>query len=300
MRELKTLLAAASIIFCFAALSQAQGWHGIRPLHSTREDVERVIGPPMRLNDSVYDLKGERVSITYSGAACAKGWPYGWNVPPGRVLGIRISPQPRPKLGELPIDLSKFGKFVDPSGFVHYTNADEGLSVEVDENEYEVRVIEYYPVASDAHLRCPEAAERERQIANGESEVRRPDVNYSDKSLEKKHVYLDYFADQLQKSPADSTVYVIAYAGQRARVGEAQTRANQAKDYLSTKRAIDPRRIVIVDGGHRDPAGVELFIIRRGEPKPLSSPSVYPSDVTIIKDDKARSNHRGPLRRHHY
>ena len=155
------------------------------------------------------------------------------------------------------------------------------------------------PIASDAHLRCPEAAERERQIAKRESEVRWPDANYSDTSLEKKHVYLDYFADQLQKTPSDSTVYVIAYAGQRARVGEAQARANQAKEYLTTKRVIDPKRIVIVDGGHRDPAGVELFIIRHGQPKPLSSPGIYPGDVKIIKDNKASSDHRRPLRRPH-
>src|SRR6185503_9041293 len=115
MKKLKTFWVSIILIFGFAASFQAQGWRGIRPLHSTREDVERVIGPPMRPNDSVYDLQGERVSITYSGAPCAKGWPYGWNVPPGRVIGITLSPQPRPKLGELAIDLSKFKKFVDPS-----------------------------------------------------------------------------------------------------------------------------------------------------------------------------------------
>ncbi|HEV8429013.1 MAG TPA: hypothetical protein VGQ41_14015 [Pyrinomonadaceae bacterium] len=300
MKELKTFLVSTIFIFCFAAPSQAQGWRGIRPLHSTREDVERVIGPPMRPNDSVYDLKGERVSVTYSGAPCAKGWPYGWNVKPGTLIGITISPQPRPKLAELPIDISKSKKYVDPSGVIHYNNDDEGLSVAVNPNEYEVRVIEYYPAASDAHLRCPEAAERERQIESGESEVRWPDVYYNDSSLEKKHVYLDYFADELRKSPSDSTVYLIGYAGQRARVGEAQARANWAKDYLITKRGVDPRRIVIIDGGHRDPAGVELFITRCGQPKPLSSPNVYPGNVKIIKENNASSNHRRPLRRPHY
>jgi len=289
MKVLKILLACVSVIFCFAATAKAQGWRGIRPLHSTREDVERLIGPPMQPNGATYDLKGERVNIGYSDLRCTKGWPYGWNVPARTVTAITIYPQPRPKLAELPIDISKSKKYVDPSGVIHYNNDDEGLSIAIDPNEYEVMVIEYYPAASDAHLQCPEAAERERQIANGESEVRRPDVNYSDTSLEKKHVYLDYFADQLQKTPSDSTVYIIAYAGQRARVGEAQTRANQAKDYLTTKRAIDPRRIVIVDGGHRDPAGVELFITRRGQPKPLSSPGVYPGDVKIIKDNNASS-----------
>lgn len=299
MKEFKTLLASVSVIFCFTASSEAQGWRGIKPLHSTREEVERLIGPPMQPNGITYDLKGERVNMVYSKGSCAKGWPYGWNVQPGTVIGITIYPQPRPKLADLPIDLSKFKKYVDRSGFIHFNNDDEGVSVEVDP-EYEVRVIEYDPIASEAQLRCPETAERERQIKSGESEVRWPDVYYTDSSLEKRHVYLDYFADQLQKSPSDSTVYIIGYAGQRARVGEAQARANRAKDYLSDKRGIYPRRIIIVDGGHRDPPGVELFITRRGQPKPLSSPNVYPGNVKIIKDDNASSNHRRPLRRHHY
>lgn len=244
MKDLKIFWASIVVIFYFAGSCHAQGWRGIRPLHSTREEVERLIGPPMQPNGDTYDLKGERVNIGYSDLRCTKGWPYGWNVPARTVTAVTISPQPRPKLAELPIDISKSKKYVDPSGVIHYNNDDEGLSVAVDPNEYEVMVIEYYPAATDAHLQCPEAAERERQIAKGESEVRRPDVNYSDTSLEKKHVYLDYLADQLQKTSTDSTVYIIAYAGQRARVGEAQSRANQAKNYLTSKRGIDPGRIL--------------------------------------------------------
>lgn len=284
MKELKTILVSVGVTFCFAATVKPQGWREIRPLQSTREDVERLIGPPMQPNGATYDLKGERVNIGYSDVRCTKGWPYGWNVPAGTVTSITIYPQPRPKLSELPIDISKSTKFVDPTGIIHYSNDEEGLSVAVDPNEYEVMALEYYPAANDARLRCPDVAERERQIANGESEVRRPDVNYSDTSLEKKHVYLDYFADQLQKSPADSTVYIIAYAGRRAQVGEAQARANLAKDYLTQKRGIEPRRIVLIDGGHRDPAGVDLYITPHGKPKPLSSPNVYPGNVQIIKD----------------
>lgn len=300
MKELKAFLTSASVILCLAASSKAQGWRGIRPLHSTREEVERLIGQPMQSKGITYDLKNERVNVVYSDGNCAKGWPYGWNVKSGTVIGITIYPQPRSKLAELPFDISKSKKYVDPSGVIHYNNDDEGLSVAVDPNEYEVRVIEYYPAVSDAHLRCPEAAAREREIASGESAERSPDVDYSDSSPEKKGVYLDYFADQLQKAPSDSTVYIIGYAGQRAKVGEAQARANLAKEYLAQKRGIDPRRIVIVDGGHRDPAGVDLYITPRGQPKPLASPNVYPGNVQIIKDNKASSNHRRLLRRHHY
>ncbi len=291
MKELKIFLTFSSMILCITVSSKAQSWRGIKPLHSTREEVERLIGPSMEPKGSTYNLRNERVNIAYSDGNCVKGWPYGWNIKPGIVIGITIYPQPRPKLAELPIDLSKSTKYVDPSGVIHYNNDREGMSVAVDPNEYDVRVIEYYPAASEAHLRCPEAAERERQITSGESEVRQPDVYFWDSSPQQRHVYLDSFADQLQKSPVDSMVYIIAYAGQVARVGEAQARASEAKDYLTQKRQINPRRTVILDGGYRDQAGVELFIITRGQPKPLPSPNVYPGNVQIIKNPNAPSNH---------
>ena len=279
MKQMKTLLMIGSVILWVAVLSKAQGWRGIRPLHSTREEVERLIGPSREPKGITYDLKNERVTVVYSEGNCTNGWPYGWNVKPGTVIGITVYPQPRPKLAELQIDISKSKTYVDPSGVIHYNNDDEGLSVAVDPKQYEVRVIEYYPAASDAHLRCPEAAARERDKATGESAERTPDVNYPNSSSEKKHVYLDYFADQLQKTPSDSMVYIISYAGRQAKVGEAQAHANLAKDYLTQKRGIDPKRIIIIDGGYRDPAGVDLYITPRGMPKPLATPNVYPGNV---------------------
>jgi len=283
-KTVKRLWACSILIFGVAGISQAQGWRGIKPLHSTREDVERLIGPPMRPNDGIYDVKEGRVSISYADVPCTKGWPYGWNVKPGTVIDITIYPQPRPQLAELPIDISKSTKYVDPSGVIHYNNDDEGFSVAVGPAEYEVRVIEYYPVTSDRNLRCPEAAARQREIERGESILRAPDVSYSYSFPEQKQVYLNAFADRLKNCAPDSMVYIIAYAGQRARTGEAQTRAREARDYLTKKRGIDAGRIITIDGGYRDPAGVDLFIVARDQPKPLSSPNVYPGNVEIIKD----------------
>src|SRR5216683_7963535 len=104
MESLRRLLATSGVLLALFSLSQAQGWRGIRPLHSTRNDVERLIGPPMQPKGITYDLKNERVNVVYSDGKCAKGWPYGWNVPPGTVIGITIYQQPRPKLSDLSID----------------------------------------------------------------------------------------------------------------------------------------------------------------------------------------------------
>src|SRR5258708_23974899 len=104
----------------FLGSSQAQGWRGIRPLHSTRGEVERLIGPPMEPGGITYDLKEARVNVVYSDSICTKGWPYGWNVQPATVIGITIFPHPRPMITDLKIDVSKSKKYVDPGGFVHF------------------------------------------------------------------------------------------------------------------------------------------------------------------------------------
>jgi hypothetical protein len=166
---------------------------------------------------------------------------------------------------------------------VHFTNNKRGISVATDPDGKEVRSIEYFPAKSDASLRCPEAAQRQSEIESGESEYRSRDVGYSSESVTERRIRLDYFADRLREHLADSRIYLIAYAGQRARVGEAYTRANQAKVYLIGKKGIKPNRIVIVNGGHRDPPGVDLYIVPRGQPKPLSSPNIYPGNVILTR-----------------
>lgn len=68
MKAVKILWACSILTFCVADSTQAQGWRGIKPLHSTRADVERLIGPPMTQNDGIYDLKmDESISSTPTG-----------------------------------------------------------------------------------------------------------------------------------------------------------------------------------------------------------------------------------------
>ena len=278
----------ASLLLCLLVLPQA-GWRGIKPLHSTRKEVERLIGPPMEPGGRTYDLTNERVNVAYSDGVCTKGWPYGWDVPPGTVIGIIIYPHPAPTVADLKVDVSRLAKYVDPHGFVHFTSKEAGMSVETEANEKEVRSIEYFPAASDEHLRCPEAAKREREIERGESAYRLADISYySDTSLKEQHVRLDYFAALVLQRANDSRVYIIGYAGQRARPGEEQARADEARAYLTKNGGVEGTRIVTVDGGHRDPAGVDLYIVERGQPKPLSSPNIYPGNVLIINNNNER------------
>jgi hypothetical protein len=59
----KELFGCFALMIGMVTTSQAQGWRGIVPLHSTRQDVEKIIGQPTESNGITYDLQSERVSI---------------------------------------------------------------------------------------------------------------------------------------------------------------------------------------------------------------------------------------------
>ena len=102
---------------------------------------------------------------------------------------------------------------------------------------------------------------------------------------------LDNFAIQLQNEPG-AQGYIIAYGGRRGRAGEAQARADRAKDYMVNTRGVDPGRIVTVDGGFREDMTVELWIVPTGATPPTASPTLQQSDVTIITGGTGRTSGR--------
>jgi hypothetical protein len=102
---------------------------------------------------------------------------------------------------------------------------------------------------------------------------------------------LDNFAIELQNDPT-AQGYIVAYGGRRGRAGEAQRRADRAKDYLVNTRGIDPSRIVTVDGGFREDLTVELWIVPSGATAPANSPTVDPSEVQVIQPRRGRRRGR--------
>jgi hypothetical protein len=94
-------------------------------------------------------------------------------------------------------------------------------------------------------------------------------------------LFLDNFFATLIKRKA--TAYLIAYAGKRARPGEARQRAERAKQYLVQVRRFPADHITLVDGGYREKRDLELYVVSEGVCLPNPTPSVDPRDVEIIK-----------------
>lgn len=90
---------------------------------------------------------------------------------------------------------------------------------------------------------------------------------------------LDNYAVELQSEP-EMAAYVITYGGRRgtARSEMSQRRA-RIKRYLVENRGIDPKRVIVVDGGFREKLTIELWLTSQGERAPEITPTVSPRAV---------------------
>lgn len=175
MRLTLTLLFYVCLLLC-AARARAKEWEGIVPLHSTRADVERLLGKPVDEgnNISTYRMKDDVVIVFYAtGEPCERGTiQSGWMVPRDTVVQIIINTPNWFPFSTLKIDRSKYkettGWHVPNTSY--FTDDEEGVMYvvqtvvmpemvdgqrELRERPGMVTSITYSPAAKDKHLQCP-------------------------------------------------------------------------------------------------------------------------------------------------
>lgn len=84
---------------------------------------------------------------------------------------------------------------------------------------------------------------------------------------------LDNLAVLLQEDPT-LQAHLVVYGGRRGARGQATRRAEWLKNYMVTTRALDPARVITVEGGFRDELSGELWLSPRGAPAPPPKPTV--------------------------
>lgn len=293
---------APLIFFLFSTLltvpgAEAKGWRGILPLHSTRVDVERVLGPPTeKLSEYsvLYRTENETLTISYArGLPCGIGEKYSqWRVPRDTVASIQITPNMGSPLSKLSIDESKYKK---RSGGhrpedIYYINEQDGETLRVFMNE--VMDITYSPAASDEHLRC---ARMTGSSDNCEGLAPSAFDSYGELSQTQENQRLDNFVIALMQQKGRAG-YIIGYGGKRARVREAIERAQRARNYVIRVRKFPADQLEAIDGGYREQASVELFIKPPGGCPPASTPTIDPRDVRIVTARKRKKNRRSGVR----
>lgn len=158
---MKTQIGLTALLMLLAYTSaNAKPWRGIEPLHSTRADVERLLGlQVVRCGGSacIYELGEEIAFILYATNPSCKNdsAERAWKVPAGTVIEIGVRFKREKLLSELELDLTKFEKVEDKHirGLLHYVNLDEGLSVEGGLTT--IHSVTYFQSSKDNYLRCP-------------------------------------------------------------------------------------------------------------------------------------------------
>lgn len=295
MKIIKHMLYLCVILFS-TLLSEAKEWHGIKPLYSSRVDVERLLGPSSTSGQhaSTHETDSEVITIIYaSGSPCGGNATNSWKVPLGTVIDITVSPKTEVRFSSLNIDLQRYKKTEDLKlkGLFYFIDEEEGVRYTVQEVDAIagglVMNVNYFPGAQEQYLRCAALTQ-----ASQDTHFYHPFETYGNINFNNEKVRLDNFAIQLQKE-ANLKGYIIAYGGQRSYAGQAQARAERAKNYLVKTRRINAKRIVAVDGGYREKFEVELYLLPQDLAAPIPSPTITLNKVHIIKKSK------GPYLRTH-
>jgi hypothetical protein len=279
-------------VFAFAPKDVgAKAWRGIVPLHSTRADVEKLLGRPT-FEDSGYDIDGDRVFIRYSAQGCEEGLPSGWNVPPNTVVDISISSTKDLQLADVLVPGRDYEQiYGTDTPHVDYVDVQEGVRYRTVEGA--VQTISYFAAQTDEKkLRCGEYKYAAPVPPGAKNKFEQyPYDSYGKIPFEDAEARLDNFIVQLQNMNQGSPRYrgfrgfIIVYAGRSAYDKEAQSAAECSKNYLVKKREADAGIIVAADGGYRDEFIVELYIMPIDAYPPMLLPSVSPRKVEILPGD---------------
>ena len=156
--KLLTLIGLGFVLLLCQTHVDAKSWRGIVPLHSTRDDVRKLLGQPRTKNELFEDYRLDRYDVTvwYAIENCDGPAPYWWGnyrVSPGTVLSVEV------EFDEVALTRQKMRKMKtlvkapkDSTLAVDYFDRRRGLQYSIRfRNLYRVT---YGPAAADAKLRC--------------------------------------------------------------------------------------------------------------------------------------------------
>lgn len=265
--------------------ASGKAWRGLVPLHSTRADVQKLLGAPS-VEDSGYEIDGDRVQINYSSQGCREGLPGGWKVPADTVVSISVSPAKEIKLSDVIVPGKKYEQiYAVHTPTVDYLDVSEGVRYTTQADA----VTEITYVASEADekiLRCGEYKYAAPVPAGAKNKFEQiPYDSYGKIPFEDAEARLDSFMIELRNLNEGRPHYrgfIIVYAGRSAHAAEASANAECAKNYLVSVRNAAPDSVVAADGGYRDQFTIELYIMPNDAYPPLLMPTVSPKQIEIL------------------
>jgi hypothetical protein len=264
MNSMSLCILLLSLLFGSQPASFSE-WRGIAPLHSTRPEVEKILGKPKKSDsclECTYKTDTETIHLSYAKARCAGHLP-GWDVPADTVLEFTVIPNDG--LAFVASDFAhKNPVYVTAETFVIQ---EEGLAYWVDKEANKIKSIRHLPKTSDVAQRC-----RDFPAYNPAGAIYLPQLSFLHPEIGPER--LDAAAADLRNGPDELRVYVVVYASKGMFASEYSKLLDSYRSHLYTKRRLSNKKIIVLRGGWREEFSGEIFYLQVDSPPPVPSPEV--------------------------
>lgn len=228
-------------------VAAANSWKGIVPLHSTRADVQRILGKPTRDlgNSSYFRRAGESVVVHYQTMPCDR-LGFTWNVPRDTVTEIGVIPTTSIRK-ELLLREGDFKTVLAVKDLVYYEDRAGGRRIETYKDD--VSLINYEPTTADETMRCP-------QVENCCADFFPRFDEYGAILFSDEKARLDNFVSFLRHENLRGAM--VIYGRNPKEREKLLQRAGRAKNYVVNVLGFESRRLLIIDGGYQDESTTAL------------------------------------------
>lgn len=272
------ILTVSILILVSAAFVQAQinSWKGLTPLNSNRADVEKLFGKPAESDYccSRYETPDEKIEIVYSADRCKEGW----DVAKDTVLSIAVSPKSDTvrSFDDLKLVKSDFSSTFDDAFFGTWTNADAGLQYYFGNQDLIFYRVTYIPKKSDNDLRCngfPPFAPEGEHYPYEKFPFRDLALSRKD-NLNRIYALIDAFIFSQSATFKGYKGFILVYFDNKLSLKEYRGLVAKLNDFVFRHRKVPEGQITIIEGGMREKAEVELYLLPETYKPPAPNPTL--------------------------
>lgn len=268
-------LAIILIVSAIFVCGQSDSWNNLTPLHSTRADVEKLLGKPKPEKSSCcrYETPEGNVSVDYSVSRCKEGW----NVPKDTVLNLSVSPNSYigKSFVDLKLDKSKFSLTTDDAFYGTWTNAEQGLQYYFSNVSKELISVNHIPKKSDNNLRCngfPPFAPEAQYFTMERFPFQNKDLSKAE-NANRIYGLLDNFISNITDED-NQKGYVLIYFDKKLSLKEYEARISKIKEFIFKRRKTAAGKMTFIEGGLREDAEIEFYILPKDRKPPAPNPTL--------------------------
>lgn len=257
------------LVLCVSADSQElkdYELEGIKVLSSSRQEIERKIGPPLSASCTrcSYSTKTAKIWVEYAAGRCLGNIP-GWNVPRDTILRYQVSLKSTEAISPNREPWDHFGLKRDIGDFILtsndtadaiYTHVKRGIRVVVRVHSVEV---EFFPPESAFRLRC-----KGYPPYDPFSEIYYPRRMFFPESLDDVKATIDGLSWEIIP---ETMGYLVIYFGRNTSASENERYLSRLRSYVKSKPELY-ENVKIVRGIRRNRAEIEVYHLNRNWPPP--------------------------------